>query len=70
MLGKALAACAVAALLLAVAAVAFIGQSSVQTRSELLDSPWSRPVGKGDAWLAQEDSMELDAADALARRYN
>jgi len=33
------------------------------------DAPWSRPVGKGDYWLAKEDSMELDAADALARRY-
>ena len=64
-----LALCA-AAVLLAAAGYEGNGASSAQT---LLDSdddaPWSRPVGKGDYWLAKEDSMELDAADALARRY-
>ena len=59
-----------AAVLLAAAGSEGNGASGTQA---LLDSdddaPWSRPVGKGDYWLAKEDSMELDAADALARRF-
>jgi hypothetical protein len=61
--------CAAAVLL----AAAGTGGNMASSAQALLDSDddsqWSHPVGKGDYWLAKEDSMELDAADALARRY-
>lgn len=35
---------------------------------------WSAPaydalLGKGDEWVAKEDSMALDVADEMAKRY-
>jgi len=47
------------ALLLAVAAIAFVGRSAGESR-ELL--------GQGDPYLALEDGQALDVADTLAKR--